>query len=71
MKSLYLLGITTLLLSACATPASLRSTPETPVTPDLAAPPAESDAAVITASALKADQPLARQAAVQAFIREW
>ena len=70
MKSLYLLGITTLLLSACATPASLRSTPETPVTPDPAAPSAESDAAVITASALKADQPLANQTVVQVFIRE-
>lgn len=70
MKSLYLLGITTLLLSACATPAPVRPSPETPVTPDPAAPSAESDAAVITASALKADQPLANQTVVQAFIRE-
>ena len=70
MKSLYLLGIATLLLSACVSPASVQPRPETPVTPDLAAPYAESDAAVITASALKTDQPLARQAVVQAFIRE-
>jgi len=72
VKKLYLLLFSTvLLLSACAPPAAVRPTVETPTAPAPDTPPSPApDPAATASTSVNPGQALARRPDVQAFIRE-